>query len=212
MKTCKEIPTQVIFRTPFLQNISGGCFCCFKKFVNLGEKHHWQRLNTYSFLTNTTEQDVHALLKLVEILHIYITWLSNVPAAFLVTICAEKIVSIIFQVEFDRLICISVNLYFHYLLLLLFILLSILSLFISSTCHASDHQYHLLYHQHPLQVISHYKQELREYRLKRYLFCYEKQSFCFSRSYSKKKKCIYVYFYCCNRISGILILENFVFT
>ena len=42
-------------RAPFLQNTSGGCFCCFEKFVNFLGKHQRRRLNAFVFLGNTTE-------------------------------------------------------------------------------------------------------------------------------------------------------------
>ena len=41
--------------TPFLQNTSIGCFCCFKKLVNFSVKHQYRRPNKFIFFINTAE-------------------------------------------------------------------------------------------------------------------------------------------------------------
>ena len=58
-------------RAHFLRNTSVGCLRCFKKFVNFPAKHQYRRPNTFIFLVYTNDVN---LLKLADILHIYITW------------------------------------------------------------------------------------------------------------------------------------------
>ena len=83
--------------TTFLQNTSIGCFCCFKKFVNFPVKHQWCRPNVFNKY-NWIRSDVN-LLKLVDILDIYITWVifqqfshrDLKPVAFLVLLFFHSI-------------------------------------------------------------------------------------------------------------------------